>query len=150
MAREAQASTTTVSLVLRVPRSSNITADTQRRVRDFVRQIGYVRNQAGRELRSGTNNMRKSQPVQSRRVCFNAKHLDKSGQLANAELAAGGVQLWEGIGDEAAKLSVEAGLRDHLRLPGTSSPNCQSHFRYLPRRWLTQPHGPASNPAPAS
>jgi predicted peroxiredoxin len=34
-------------------------------------------------------------------VCFNAKHLDKSTLLSNAELA-GSVQLWEWIGDEAA------------------------------------------------
>ena len=34
-------------------------------------------------------------------VCFNAKHLDKSTLLPNAELA-GSVQLWEWIGDEAA------------------------------------------------
>ena len=34
-------------------------------------------------------------------VCFNAKHLDKSGLLTNAELA-GSVQLWEWIGDEGA------------------------------------------------
>jgi LacI family transcriptional regulator len=55
VAREAQVSTTTVSLVLRVPHPPNITAVTQQRVRNVVRQIGYVRNQAGRELRSGTN-----------------------------------------------------------------------------------------------
>ena len=34
-------------------------------------------------------------------ICFNAKQLDKSGLLANAELA-GTAQLWEWIGDEAA------------------------------------------------
>jgi predicted peroxiredoxin len=34
-------------------------------------------------------------------VCFNAKQLDKSTLLPNAELA-GSVQLWEWIGDEAA------------------------------------------------
>jgi len=34
-------------------------------------------------------------------VCFNAKHLDKAGLLANAELA-GTVQLWEWIGDDGA------------------------------------------------
>jgi predicted peroxiredoxin len=34
-------------------------------------------------------------------VCFNAKHLDKSGLLSNAELAGSG-QLWEWIGDEGA------------------------------------------------
>jgi LacI family transcriptional regulator, galactose operon repressor len=55
VAREAQVSATTVSLVLRVPDPPNITAETQQRVRDAVQQIGYVRNQAGRELRSGTN-----------------------------------------------------------------------------------------------
>ena len=33
-------------------------------------------------------------------VCFNAKHLDKSTLLPNAELA-GSVQLWEWIGDGA-------------------------------------------------
>jgi LacI family transcriptional regulator len=55
VAREAQVSTTTASLVLRVPDPPNITAETQQRVRDVVQQIGYVRNQAGRELRSGTH-----------------------------------------------------------------------------------------------
>ena len=34
-------------------------------------------------------------------VCFNAKQLDKSSLLPNAELA-GSVQLWEWIGDERA------------------------------------------------
>lgn len=34
-------------------------------------------------------------------VCFNAKQLDKSSLLPNAELA-GSVQLWEWIGDEQA------------------------------------------------
>jgi predicted peroxiredoxin len=34
-------------------------------------------------------------------VCFNAKQLDKSELLPNAELA-GSVQLWEWIGDEGA------------------------------------------------
>lgn len=55
VAREAQVSTTTVSLVLRVPDPPNITARTQQRVRAVVQQLGYVRNQAGWELRSGTN-----------------------------------------------------------------------------------------------
>jgi LacI family transcriptional regulator len=55
VAREGRVSTTTVSLVLRVADPPNITARTQQRVRDVVQQIGYVRNQAGRELRSGTN-----------------------------------------------------------------------------------------------
>ncbi len=34
-------------------------------------------------------------------ICFNAKQLDKSNLLPNAELA-GTVQLWEWIGDDAA------------------------------------------------
>jgi predicted peroxiredoxin len=34
-------------------------------------------------------------------VCFNAKQLDKSGLVSNAELG-GSVQLWEWIGDEGA------------------------------------------------
>lgn len=34
-------------------------------------------------------------------ICFNAKQLDKSSLLPNAELA-GSVQLWEWIGDEQA------------------------------------------------
>jgi predicted peroxiredoxin len=34
-------------------------------------------------------------------ICFNAKQLDQSGLLSNAELA-GTVQLWEWIGDEGA------------------------------------------------
>ncbi len=55
VAREAQVSTTTVSLVVRVPDPPNITARTQQRVRAAVQQLGYVRNQAGWELRSGTN-----------------------------------------------------------------------------------------------
>ena len=55
VARQAQVSTTTASLVLRVPDPPNIPARTQRRVRAAVQQIGYVRNQAGWELRSGAN-----------------------------------------------------------------------------------------------
>jgi LacI family transcriptional regulator len=55
VAREAQVSPTTVSLVLRVPNPPNITARTQERVRAAVQQVGYVRNQAGSELRSGAN-----------------------------------------------------------------------------------------------
>jgi LacI family transcriptional regulator len=55
VAREAQVSKTTVSLVLRVPNPPNITARTQQRVRAVVQQIGYVRDQAGWELRSRAN-----------------------------------------------------------------------------------------------
>jgi LacI family transcriptional regulator len=58
VAREAQVSTTTVSLVLRAPDPPNNTARTQQRVRAAVQQLGCVRNQAGRELRSGTNTTR--------------------------------------------------------------------------------------------
>ncbi len=55
VARDAQVSKTTAALVLREPSPRNISAPTQDRVRAAAQRLGYVRNQAGRELRSRTN-----------------------------------------------------------------------------------------------
>jgi LacI family transcriptional regulator len=55
VARDAQVSKTTAALVLREPSPRNISAPTQDRVRTAAQRLGYVRNQAGRELRSRTN-----------------------------------------------------------------------------------------------
>ncbi len=55
VARAADVSVTTASLVLRVPNPHNIGAETQQRVRSAARTLGYVRNQAATELRSRTN-----------------------------------------------------------------------------------------------
>jgi LacI family transcriptional regulator len=55
VAQDARVSKTTAALVLREPSPRNISAPTQDRVRASARRLGYVRNQAGRELRSQTN-----------------------------------------------------------------------------------------------
>ena len=55
VAREAGVSVTTASLVLRVPHPPNIGSETQKRVRDAAKRLGYVRNQAATELRSQAN-----------------------------------------------------------------------------------------------
>jgi len=54
VARDAQVSKTTASLVLRSANPPNISARTQDRVRAAAGQLGYVRNQAATELRSQT------------------------------------------------------------------------------------------------
>jgi LacI family transcriptional regulator len=55
VAREARVSKTTASLVLRYSEPPNIPAATRDRVRDAARRLGYVRNQAGIELRGRGN-----------------------------------------------------------------------------------------------
>lgn len=55
VAREAGVSKTTASLVLRLSEPPNIPPATRERVRDAARRLGYVRNQAGLELRSQAN-----------------------------------------------------------------------------------------------
>lgn len=55
VAREAGVSVTTASLVLRIPHPPNIGPQTQARVRDTAKLLGYIRNQAATELRSRAN-----------------------------------------------------------------------------------------------
>jgi LacI family transcriptional regulator len=55
VAREAGVSKTTASIVLRNSQPPNIPPATCQRVRDAAQRLGYVRNQAGLELRSRAN-----------------------------------------------------------------------------------------------